>query len=268
MSYRFITSLGVAALTVAIVVALLAPLPAAAQAPKAAAAAPKAAAAKTWTVSRTPDGQPDLQGYWTNNSYTPLERPNGVTKEIYTKEEAVEAAKKAAEREAAQTEPGTVADVHYDFTQFGLDRSQTRLTNNLRTSIIVEPANGKMPPVTPEGQKRAAERAADRRAQGAQYDKVQNIVLGSRCVYSNPGPPMLPPGYNPAYQIVQSPGYVTILIEMLHETRVIPLNNSPHPPSTVRSWLGDSKVIGRAIRSSSKPQISTTRSLSAAPART
>jgi hypothetical protein len=241
MSYRFITSLGVAALTVAIVVAFLAPLPAAAQAPKAAAAAPKAAAAKTWTVSRTPDGQPDLQGYWTNNSYTPLERPNGVTKEIYTKEEAVEAAKKAAEREAAQTEPGTVADVHYDFTQFGLDRSQTRLTNNLRTSIIVEPANGKMPPVTAEGQKRAAERAADRRGQGAQYDKVQNIVLGSRCVYSNPGPPMLPPGYNPAYQIVQSPGYVTILIEMLHETRVIPLNNSPHPPSTVRSWLGDSK---------------------------
>jgi len=235
------TSLGATVLALTIIVVLLSPSPAAGQAAKAATAAPKAAAAKTWTVSRTPDGQPDLQGYWTNNSYTPLERPNGVTKEFYTKEEAVEAAKKAAEREAAQTEPGTVADVHYDFTQFGLDRSQTRLTTNLRTSIIVEPVNGKMPPVTPEGQKRAAERAADRRAQGAQYDKVQNIVLGSRCVYSNPGPPMLPPGYNPAYQIVQSPGFVTILIEMLHETRVIPLTNSPHAPSNVRSWLGDSR---------------------------
>src|SRR6476646_3536459 len=127
MSYRFITSLGVTALTVAIVVALLAPLPAAAQSQKAAAAAPKAAAAKTWTVGRTPDGQPDLQGYWTNNSYTPLQRPNGVTKEFYTEPEWLEQNKRNAERESEQTTPGTTADVHYDFTQFGLDRSQTRL---------------------------------------------------------------------------------------------------------------------------------------------
>src|SRR4030095_3649782 len=241
MSYRFITSLGVAALTVAIVVALLAPLPAAAQAPKAAAAAPKAAPAKPWTVSRTPDGQPDLQGYWTNNSYTPLERPNGVTKEFYTPAELVEANKKAAEREEEQTVPGTVADVHYDFTQFGLDRSQTRLTGNLRTSVIVEPANGKLPPVTSEGQKRAADRAAERKKQGAQYDQVQNIPLGSRCVYQNAGPPMLPPGYNPAYQILQSKDTVTILIEMLHEVRVIPLDGRPHAPQGYRSWVGDSR---------------------------
>jgi hypothetical protein len=230
---RFLASLGITALPITLVVVLLAPAPVAAQAQK--------AASKPWTAPKTPDGQPDLQGYWTNNSYTPLERPNGVTKEFYTKEEAIEAAKRSAEREAAQTEPGTTADVHYDFTQFGLDRSQTRLTENLRTSIIVQPANGKIPPVNSEGQKRAAQRAAERKTQGAQYDKVQNIAIGSRCVYSNPGPPMLPPGYNPAYQIVQSPGYVTILIEMLHETRVIPLNGSPHPPSTVRSWLGDSR---------------------------
>src|SRR5215510_1766254 len=240
MNHRFLMPLGVIALAILVAVVLVTPTSAAAQAQKAAATATKAASPAK-PLPKTPDGQPDLQGYWTNNSYTPLERPNGVTKEFYTKEEAVEAAKRAAEREAAQTEPGTVADVHYDFTQFGLDRSQTRLTENLRTSIIVEPANGKLPPVTAEGQKRAAARAADRRAQGAQYDKVQNIVLGSRCVYTNAGPPMLPPGYNPAYQIVQSPGYVTILIEMLHETRVIPLNNSPHVPSTVRSWLGDSR---------------------------
>jgi hypothetical protein len=211
---------------------LLAPASLTAQAPK--------TTAKPWT-QKTPDGQPDLQGYWTNNSYTPLERPQNVTKEWYTPEEAVAAAKRSAEREATQTEPGTVADVHYDFTQFGLDRSQTRLTNNLRTSIIIEPANGRMPPVTAEGQKRAAQRAAERKAAGPQYDQVQNISIGSRCVFSNPGPPMLPPGYNPAYQIVQSPGYVTILVEMLHETRVIPLDGSPQPPAGVRSWLGSSR---------------------------
>jgi hypothetical protein len=149
--------------------------------------------------------------------------------------------KKNAEREEEQTTPGTVADVHYDFTQFGLDRSQTKLTDNLRTSVIVDPSNGKLPPTTQEGQKRAAERAAERKSQGAQYDKVQNIPIGSRCVYTNAGPPMMPPGYNPAYQIVQGPGYVMILIEMLHEVRVIPTDGRPHAPSTVRSWLGDSR---------------------------
>jgi hypothetical protein len=151
MNVRFFASLTVTALVLALCVTVMAPVPVAAQAQKSAApAAQKSAApAKAWTVPKTPDGQPDLQGYWTNNSYVPLERPNGVTKEFYTKEEALAAAKRSAEREASQTEPGTTADVHYDFTQFGLDRSQTRLTENLRTSIIVDPPNGKMPPITP-----------------------------------------------------------------------------------------------------------------------
>jgi hypothetical protein len=243
MNRRFLVSLGITGLTIALAVVLLAPLPAAAQAQKAAAtpAAKSASAAKPWTVSKTPDGVPDLQGYWTNNSYTPLERPNGVTKEFYTLPELRQVEKKNAEREEEQTTPGTVADVHYDFTQFGLDRSQTKLTDNLRTSVIVDPPNGKLPPTTQEGQKRAAERAAERKSQGAQYDKVQNIPIGSRCVYTNAGPPMMPPGYNPAYQIVQGPGYVMILIEMLHEVRVIPTDGRPHAPSTVRSWLGVSR---------------------------
>src|SRR5262245_59793154 len=79
---------------------------------------------KTWKTSRTPDGQPDLQGFWTNTTFTPLERPKNFTKEFYTPEEAVEVMKTLAASEAEQTEPGTIADVHYDFTQFGLDRSQ------------------------------------------------------------------------------------------------------------------------------------------------
>src|SRR5262245_29091915 len=81
--------------------------------------------ASTYTVPRTPDGQPDLQGYWTNATYTPLERPNNVTKEFYTPEEAAQIEKQSAANESAQTVPGTTADVHYDFTQFQLDRSQS-----------------------------------------------------------------------------------------------------------------------------------------------
>lgn len=242
MNDRFLTSLGV--LSIAIGVGVLAPAPAAAQAGQAAAkpaAAKPAGPAKPYTVPKTPDGTPDLQGYWTNNSYTPLERPNGVEKDFYSAQELKAVEKRAQEREEAQTEPGTVADVHYDFTQFGLDRSQTRLTQNLRTSVITSPENGKLPPTNQEGQKRAADRAAARRAQGAQYDQVQNIPIGSRCVFMNAGPPMMPPGYNPAYQIVQGPGYVMILVEMLHEARVIPTDGRQHASSGVRSWLGDPK---------------------------
>ena len=240
MNHRFLIPLGVIALAILVAVVLVAPTSAAAQAQKAAATATKAAAPAK-PLPRTPDGQPDLQGYWTNNSYTPLERPNDAKKDFYTLEELREVEKRRAAQEEEQTVPGTTADVHYDFTQFGLDRSQTRLTDNLRTSVIVDPPNGKLPPVTSEGQKRAADRAAERRKQGAQYDQVQNIPLGSRCVYQNAGPPMLPPGYNPAYQILQSKDTVIILIEMLHEVRVIPLDSRPHAPQGYRSWLGDSR---------------------------
>src|SRR5436190_17129414 len=129
---------------------------------------------KGYSTPRTPDGQPDLQGFWTNSTYTPLERPDGVTKEFYSPDEYAKIVRSAAEREGEQTEPGTIADVHYDFTQFGLDRSQsTWVKNDLRTSLIVDPSNGKLPPVTPEGQKRAADRAAERRRMGATTDALQ-----------------------------------------------------------------------------------------------
>ena len=122
---------------------------------------------------------------------SPLERPNGVTKEFYTPDEAEAAIKLAAEREAEQTEPGTTADVHYDFTQFGLDRSQSTFAQNLRTSLIVDPPDGKIPPVNAEGQKRAQERAAARKSAGGQYDAVENMPIGSRCIImGGAGPPL------------------------------------------------------------------------------
>ncbi len=195
--------------------------------------------AKAYAAPRTLDGQPDLQGIWTNATYTTLERPKNVTKEFYTREEALALAKRAAAEESEQTEPGTVADVHYDFTQFGLDRSQGVMALNLRTSLIVDPPDGRLPPLSAEGQRRAAERAAARKSRGGPHDAVQNEPLGARCILMDRnGPPMLAGAYNNTYQIMQAPGYVMILTEMLHDVRIIPLDGRPYLPPNVRQWTG------------------------------
>ena len=215
--------------------------PVLAQAPAPSSAAGAGAPAKTWKTPRTPDGQPDLQGFWTNSTYTPLERPGNVTKEFYTKEEAVEIEKRAAAQESEQTEPGTIADVHYDFSQFGLDRNQSPLARTLRTSLIVDPAEGRLPSLTPEGKRRAAERAELAKRVG-RWDSAQSNDLDDRClIMAGAGPPMLNSGYNSNYQIVQAPGYVMILVEMIHDVRIIPLDRRPHLPGSVRQWTGDSR---------------------------
>ena len=255
MTHRFTASTGVVGIVVA--VGLLALVPVAAQAPTgaprataaqgtpSAAVKPTATAkAKTWTAaSRTPDGQPDLQGFWTNTTYTSLERPKNVTKEFYTNEEALESEKRAAAAEngADDTEPGTIADVHYNRTQFDLSRNQGGLVLNLRTSLIVDPPDGKIPPMTAEGQKRTAQRLEARKRMGAATDAVQNQPYSARCILLHDGAPMLGGGYNNNYQFVQIPGYVMILVEMLHDVRVIPLDGRPHLPPNVRQWMGDSR---------------------------
>ena len=238
MTHRHVVSRG---LLTALTVALLATIPVSGQAPASAAKSNGAAVKKAYTPPRTPDGQPDLQGFWTNSTYTPLERPKNVTKEFYTPDEAVAAEKVAAAREQQQTEPGTVADVHYDLSQFALDRSQNTLARNLRTSLIVDPPDGRLPPVTAEGQKRAAEVAAARKRMGDTRDAAQNMNLGDRCIMMANTAPMLPMGYMSNYQIVQAPGYVMILAERMHDFRVIPLDGRPHLPSNVRQWKGDSR---------------------------
>ena len=134
-------------------------------------------------------------GFWTNGTYTPLERPDGITKEFYTREEAAKIEKDAAAFESDEAEPGTVADVHYDRTQFGVDRSLAGFASNMRTSLIVDPPNGKLPPLSAEGQRRAAERAAARKGVGI-WDSAQTAPFGARClILDHSGPPMLSANY-------------------------------------------------------------------------
>jgi len=202
-------------------------------------------ARKAWTQPRTPDGQPDLQGYWTNNSITPLERPKGLgAKEFYTEEELAARIKqegtrlKENEEKGRPTEPGTAADVHYDFSQFGLDRAQSTLSWDRRTSLIVGP-EGTVPPLLPQARKRAAELAAQNR--GHEMDGPENRGLSARClILPEEGVPMLPAAYNNNMQIVQGPGYVAILHEMNHSVRIIPTDGRPHVPQSIRQWRGDS----------------------------
>jgi hypothetical protein len=215
-------------------------------------AAQTKAGAPTYKVPRLPDGHPDFQGFWNNTTYTPLERPKGIDREFFTKEEVVEQMKRAAAEEAEQTTPGTIADVHYDFTQFGLDRSQTPLAVNLRTSLIVDPPDGHLPPMTDEGKRLNAARAEARKRAGAITDAAQNQPLSVRCIQMDrDGPPMLAGAYNNNYQIVQSPGTVLILVEMLHDPRIIPTDSRAPLPSSIRQlegssrgrWDGDTLVI-------------------------
>ena len=238
MSHR-LPALAVA-LAVMIVVALVAQLPVTAQTQSSAAKAP--AAAKAWTPPRTPDGKPDLQGIWTNNTLTPLQRPKGVgTKEFYTDQELVEISKKARTGDVGEEgDLGAARQqaVRYDLELYGFDAGKLRYTSK-RTSLIVGP-EGTIPPMLPSARERNAEIAAKNK--GHEFDSYLNRPLSERCIVMNgSGIPMLP-GANEGnlLQIVQGPGYVTLLHETDHSTRVIPTDGRPHVPQNIRLWQGDS----------------------------
>jgi hypothetical protein len=241
MSHRLLAS---TAVFPAALVLLFAHSPATAQTTPA--AAKTTGTTKAWTPSRAPDGHPDLQGYWTNNTVTPLERPKGLgAKEFYTEAELTELMKKEQNRvtlneeEGRPTQPGTDDDVHYDFSQFGLDRGQAKLSWNRRTSLIVGP-EGTIPPMLPEARKRNAAIAALNK--GHEFDGPENRPLSARClVLGQESVPMLPGGYNNNLQIIQGAGYVATLHEMNHAVRLIPTDGRPHAASEVRQWRGDSR---------------------------
>jgi hypothetical protein len=182
---------------------------------------------------------PDLQGIWTSASVVPLERPSSLKgKEFYTEQEAAENAKHVLGISSWERLGGQAPE-HYNMSQYGLDLSQVKVASTLRTSLITG-LDGRVPPLTPEAQKRNADRAA--RNRGHQFDGPENRPLQERClIYSTEGPPMLPSAYNSNLQIVQDAGHVAILQEMIHSARIIPTDGSPHLPPRIRQWSGDSR---------------------------
>ncbi len=217
--------------------------------------------AKPWTMPRTPDGKPDLQGSWSNATLTPLERAEG-TPLVMTKEQVTEREKGFAdrvERLAADSDPNRpappkggdgstgAAGMVGGYNNFWIDPGDRVAVVNgePRASLIVDPPNGRVPPTTPESRQRGQARLAMAKGRG-QYDHPELRPLAERCLMSfgsNAGPPMLPNYfYNNNYQIVQTKDHIMILVEMVHDVRVIRIGGQPLPKQ-VRPWMGDS--IGR-----------------------
>jgi hypothetical protein len=184
--------------------------------------------------------QVDLQGYWTNATPTPLERPAKFGgREFYTDAEMAENAKLAAEPTDIAKLAGT--DIHYNFQQYGLDPSQSAQNLSRRTSIVIDPPDGRIPAMNDKGRARAQARAAERRLHG-QFDGPEQRPLSERCIiWPGTGPPMLPEAYNNNIQILQGDGYAAILLEMNHDVRIVPIDGSPHPGPNIRQYMGDSR---------------------------
>jgi hypothetical protein len=186
-------------------------------------------------------GRPDLQGIWTNATLTPLERPPELAgKEFFTPAEAAAYEKQGRERtNADRRDSNAEADLAVGYNAIWWERG-THIVSTRRTSLVVDPPDGKIPPLTPDAQKKAAARLEARRVHPA--DGPEDGSLADRCIVrGTSGPPMLPAGYNNYYQILQTPEHVVILVEMIHDARIIALDGRPHLGKNIRQWLGDSR---------------------------
>jgi hypothetical protein len=186
---------------------------------------------KPWTAPHTPDGQPDLQGVWTNATITPFERPAELAGKAYlTEQEAAALEKQAAgNRVDRRPKPGDVGS----YNQAWFD-SGTKVVGTRQTSLVIDPPDGRVP-MTP-----AAEAKRDYNL-AHNADAPEYMSVWDRCITRGVPGGMFPAGYNNAYQIFQSPGYVVILYEMIHNARVIPIDGRPPLPSNIRQWDGDSR---------------------------
>jgi hypothetical protein len=193
--------------------------------------------ARSFSPPRMPDGHPDMQGYWTNATYTPLERPEEFgNKALLTKEEAAAYAKRRNDQLLAQPKD----NIHYDDAIWQSEKDVKGMSS-LRTSLIVDPPDGRIPPMTAEGQRRADARAAARKLRGP-ADSAQVRTLAERCImWGHEGPPMLPAGYFPNLQIVQGPSQFVVMQEITHNARVIGFDGRSHVSPTIRQYGGDSR---------------------------
>ena len=208
------------------------------------------AAAATYKIPRLADGSPDLQGTWTNATATPMERdPKLGDRRAYTEEEAAAIRKAALARvaaDAAPTDPNVkqeagalppVGNYNLFWTERGMSTAQ--IGGEYRTSIIIDPPNGRIPTITKQARER---RLANRVKTVGVADGPEQRSLGERCILSfgsSAGPPMLPTMYNSNYQIVQSHDTFMIQAEMVHDARIVRIGGK-HVPSNVRKWMGDS----------------------------
>jgi len=182
-----------------------------------------------WAAPRTPDGQPDLQGIWTNATITPLERPAAMKdKAFLTEAEVAAIEKRTADNRAANDKPGPLESGSYN--RFWYDDG-TKVLATRQTSLVVDPPDGQVP-VRPSAEARRDD-YAERNA-----DSYEFMSPWDRCITRGIPGSMFPAGYNNAYQIIQAPGYVAIHYEMIHDARIIPLDNRPRS-ARMQSWMGE-----------------------------
>jgi hypothetical protein len=185
-------------------------------------------AARAWTPPRTADGQPDLQGTWTNGTTTPLERPAALAdKPFYSEEEAAALLVQASQPRSRVRRPGDVGSDNEAFVDTGYKPVSTR-----RTSLIIDPPDGRIP-IRPAVEGR-------RELNVNSTDSFETMSPWDRCITRSPTG-LFPAGYNNGYQIVQSPGYVVIIQEMIHEARIIPIGGQPHTAVNGGQWSGASR---------------------------